>query len=270
MEYKKIRRNSEVKIEVLPNLFIKVYSLFRFFLTVLFGKQKRDIILLKLGLYDFNRAFLSKVVYPLCHIFKTNKFVYMFRYEPEVAYFLKGLTGKIFVDVGANLGYFTLLLYKNFETVVSIEPHPEDFETLKRNIQQLTSNVKFVQKAVSDYDGEADFCIEGYSTRGGFNRQQFLISEHESRFKPLKVCKIEAATLTTLLKDYPSIDLIKVDVEGAEWSVLKGAFPIIDKIKRWIIELHNLERKKELENLLFSCGYHYRWLDYNHIFAWRR
>jgi len=64
-------------------------------------------------------------------------------------------------------------------------------------------------------------------------------------------------------------DLVKVDVEGAEWEVLNGAKNVMSKIRSWLIELHDTTRKNELKDLLKSSGYNVRWVDRNHIFAWR-
>jgi len=50
MGNRKIRRNSEIKMEVLSDLFIKIYGLFRLFLRVFFGKQKKRLYSVKTGI----------------------------------------------------------------------------------------------------------------------------------------------------------------------------------------------------------------------------
>jgi hypothetical protein len=80
--------------------------------------------------------------------------------------------------------------------------------------------------------------------------------------------KVQTRKLSTIIKD-EQVDLIKVDVEGAEWSVLKGAEESLDRIKSWVIELHDVSRKKELEKWFKDRGYLFKWLDDIHIYAYR-
>jgi hypothetical protein len=79
---------------------------------------------------------------------------------------------------------------------------------------------------------------------------------------------IPTLTLTSILKER-SVDLVKIDVEGSEFSVLKGTEPIILNIKRWIVELHNVEKRTALEEWFLSHHYTIHWLDQNHLYAWR-
>ena len=80
---------------------------------------------------------------------------------------------------------------------------------------------------------------------------------------------MKATTLDVLLKNEPCVDLIKVDVEGAEWQVLDGTRKVMPRIKSWIIEIHDINRKQELEDRLSLEGYVTKWLDEKHIYAWR-
>jgi hypothetical protein len=50
---------------------------------------------------------------------------------------------------------------------------------------------------------------------------------------------------------------------------LARALKVMNNIKSWLIELHDLTRRKELENSMKSYGYNVRWIDWNHIYAWR-
>ena len=66
------------------------------------------------------------------------------------------------------------------------------------------------------------------------------------------------------------MDLIKVDVEGAELEVLRGSKGVIDKIDSWIIELHtSVVTRDQLEGTLKDFGYRTSWIDPTHIFAKR-
>ena len=75
------------------------------------------------------------------------------------------------------------------------------------------------------------------------------------------------------LRHEEEVDLIKVDVEGAEWQVLRGAEPIIRKIKSWLVEIHfrnDLEMKEvtqKMEAWLIQRGYKTQWIDDKHIYA---
>jgi tRNA G37 N-methylase Trm5 len=61
----------------------------------------------------------------------------------------------IVVDAGANIGIFTLLAARKAKLVIAVEPDPENFEYLKRNVRlNRAENVVLVNKALSNYVGE--------------------------------------------------------------------------------------------------------------------
>lgn len=173
-------------------------------------------------------------------------------HEKPVSSFLKTAKGRVFVDVGANYGYFSLLLHKNFDKVYAFEPVPSIFEELKKNLGKF-DGVECIRKAVSNAAGQS---VE-LAYHGDYG----------------------SAETTTLASFFPNteIDLVKVDVEGDEWRVLEGADPVLKRIKSWVVELHDPTRREELERWFASRGYHGRWLDFadrgsrtaNHIYAWR-
>ncbi len=173
-------------------------------------------------------------------------------HEKPVSSFLKSIDGHVFVDVGANYGYYSMLLRKDFQKVYAFEPIPSIFKELESNLGKF-DDVECIRKAVSNVDGRS----VKLSYRGS---QGFA----------------ETVTLASFFLD-TEIDLIKVDVEGEEWKVLEGAEPILERIKSWVVELHDPDRKEELENWFVSHGYSVRWLDFgfkgsrtaNHIYAWR-
>lgn len=82
--------------------------------------------------------------------------------------------------------------------------------------------------------------------------------------------KLRAAPLSAILELEEEVDLVKVDVEGAEWLVLEGAEAIMPRIRRWVIELHEPSRKAELEHRMRQHGYNKNsWLDSAHLASQR-
>ena len=173
-------------------------------------------------------------------------------HEKPVSSFLKSARGHVFVDIGANYGYYSLLLRGNFEKIYAFEPIPSIFKELESNFEKF-DNVECIRKAVSNVDG-----------------QQVDFSYHGSHGVA------ETVTLASFFPDM-EIDLIKVDAEGGEWKVLEGTESILERINSWVVELHDPDRKEELENWFVSRGYSVRWLDFrfkgsrtaSHIYAWR-
>jgi len=180
-------------------------------------------------------------------------------HEPEVSRFLSKTHGDLFVDVGANLGRYTIMLSSNYKKIIAIEPEPSNMKHLKRNLLQAgIDNVDLLQIAISDREGHARLYLARHS--GGHTIKKGYYN---------KYIKVKSSTLDNVLKHESKVDLVKVDVEGAEWNVLKGAEKSMHKIRSWMIELHDLNRKIELERIFKSKGYKIKWLDRNHIYCWR-
>jgi FkbM family methyltransferase len=132
----------------------------------------------------------------------------------------KGMT---VVDVGANIGYYTLLAAKlvgDKGRVIAFEPEPQNYALLVRNIK-LNSyrNVVPVKKAVSRKTGTADLFINKQAGAHGF---------FPDRDDNIGVTRVETVSLDQYFKGRENpIDIIKIDVEGAELAVLQGMPNII-------------------------------------------
>jgi FkbM family methyltransferase len=124
----------------------------------------------------------------------------------------------LFVDVGANYGFYTLLAgtqHPDLE-IIALEPVPQTFEALRRSaeaagLQKLTLE----QAAATERDGTALFYISLAADNCGF-------SPHPAA-PPLRQVDVRTCRLDTLLKQRRVVPtLIKIDVEGHELSVLQG------------------------------------------------
>ena len=185
-----------------------------------------------------------------------------FQYEREVTKVLRGLRGKIFLDIGAYRGFYSSLVSNNFRRVVAIEPDHENVRIMRRVFRLASIDPEITESAISSSDGITVL----YAPSDSAGHQ---ISEVEGKHASHGL-RIPTQSIASLVKKYGDIDVAKVDVEGAEWLVLKGAESVTQHLSRWIIELHDLGRRKELENWMLDHGYQFSWLDSTHLYSWRR
>jgi len=194
--------------------------------------------------------------------------------KPEVKKFILAQKGKIFVDVGANTGFYCLRLSRNFEKIYAFEPMPGTAQYILDVLsRENIKNIEVREKAISNYVGGTSFHI---SPRGHKCHSLMPVG--------LKEIRVLCSTLSRELKNEKSIDLVKVDVEGSEFEVLEGADGIIRNIKAWVIEVHDLkeicgmfavvrgtfqDRKDDMEETLQKYGYKTKWLNNKTIYAWR-
>ena len=164
--------------------------------------------------------------------------------------------GSVTVDVGANIGIFSLYALSQGSTFVEcFEPCKESFEVLKENIRLngFDKYVKCHNKAVSSKDGLL-VSIPIYSSPynkvmeslKSYSKKELILknvdANEENQFE-----KIETISLETALKSYSKIDLIKMDCEGAEFDIFPSLTPLfLDKINEIRMELHGTV--EQLEN----------------------
>ena len=199
---------------------------------------------------------------------RTDDFYYLIPgREWDVEVFVRSClkNGSIFVNVGANVGYYTLIASKLVEPlghVYAIEPVPSTAGLLKANVKlNGCNNVVVYEAAAWSFKGKMILNIPksfyGYASlvRGG---EEKLI--------------IKTITLDEILRDVNSIDLIKIDVEGAEHEVLIGAEKSLDKIKYMVIELscNVRDNVREVLRFLIQHGFKVKKLKFTtYILAYR-
>ncbi|RYD98389.1 MAG: FkbM family methyltransferase [Sphingobacteriales bacterium] len=140
--------------------------------------------------------------------------------------------GNTFWDIGAHYGYFSLLAHEltgDRGHIVAVEAAPVTFNILHKNCNQK-ANITILNKAVSDQPGKATFyeLPNLYSEYNSVDVSQF---EQEEWFKKIKAKKVvlDAVTLDALAREHSkhSPDIIKIDVEGAEAAVIRGALQLL-------------------------------------------
>lgn len=156
--------------------------------------------------------------------------------EENVTIFLKSILSEceIFIDAGANVGYYTQLalnyMAKNESLVYSFEPDEILFSYLKEKFA-TNEKVMLSNLALSDQQGKEIFFISDKASSASF--LQIYPTHYE--------IETETTTIDNLLKKHiVSKIIIKIDVEGGEMKVIKGATSILQKLRPLvIIEIHD-------------------------------
>jgi FkbM family methyltransferase len=198
-----------------------------------------------------------------------RRFVIERTYEPELAALcvtqLQSMGDRDAIDVGANVGFFTTLIAKNISIgrkVLAIEPTPNASRRLARNILQNNVNdyvIVFVG-AASASSGRTEISIvegkEEYSSLGSMSHPDIC----RDRFRKASV---EIRTIDALVEQFAlRPGFMKVDVEGFEHMVFRGAQKVLEKHRPIIIsELsdfmlrRNGSSAEEVINIIKSAGY---------------
>ena len=141
--------------------------------------------------------------------------------------------GMVVYDIGANIGEVSLFcahLLGDTSKVYSFEPMNETFEVLKENIalNNYQTRITPFNIALSDQNGESDlFAATEYDAHGSF--EDGLHTLYATSDRSVLLHKIKMETLDEKQKELAPPDFIKLDVEGAELHVLRGAINTLEK-----------------------------------------
>lgn len=157
-------------------------------------------------------------------------------------------TGSVVFDLGANVGFYTLLaseLVGPDGKVIAFEPVPSNLEFLKKHILiNDIHNVTVIESAVSDVNGFSSFDLGPHTSMGKLSSAGTL--------------SVKTSTLDSLIdtNEIPDPDLLKIDIEGAEYKALHGAINLL-KSKHPIIFLatHGKDVHTDCCNFLLQYNY---------------
>jgi len=187
------------------------------------------------------------------------------RYEKNVGAAIKSnlSTGSTFFDIGANVGWFTLFASRivgPLGHVYSFEPSPDAYARLSENVRGL-KNVHTFKYGIGNKDGELEFAFQDASMGASFIEAVAEITKHFSPHTPIRKTRVEIRKIDSLLSQSKPPDLVKIDVEGFELEVLKGAANLLSQRPALIVEIHPRQLKlsdgseTEIFHLLESFGY---------------
>jgi FkbM family methyltransferase len=164
-------------------------------------------------------------------------------------------TGTTAIDVGANVGLFTVPLARAVGSggrVVAIEPDAENVGRLEANLRlNRLENVLVERVAAGERDGEIELQVADDPA------YHSTVEVHDGRGVGRAVC-VPVARLDTIWTRLgrPRVSVIKVDVEGGELAVLRGAETLLRETRpALLLEAHQRERRRALTEWLAERGY---------------
>lgn len=162
--------------------------------------------------------------------------------------------GDTMYDVGANVGYYTLLASHRVGPnghVVAFEPLPSNVQLIQRHLRlNRARNVVVEEAAVSDHDGRARFAPHASNAMG--------------KLSDTGNVDVMMVSLDSIVKSgrFPDPNVLKVDVEGAELAVLRGAVGLLERARPTILlATHGADVHHQCCAFLESSGFFLRPLD---------
>ena len=186
--------------------------------------------------------------------------------------FFNGWSDLTILDIGGNIGLFSLYIQDKAKEVYSVEPTPSHFSILKE-ITKEYKNVHPINIALHSQDGPIDFYISNENSTMNSSVNQYGVKT-----------TVQGKTLKTLIADLglTKVDFVKCDIEGSEMSALTqetiGA--VKDIVSVWSIEVHatdktvhpeiSLNRNRDhIMQILTNNGYNALKHRYDCIYAYK-
>jgi len=169
----------------------------------------------------------------------------------------------VVLDIGSNLGYYAIMEAKIAKKVYAIEPSPLNIKILRKNIcLNKLNNVETYELAVSNKIGTRQLYLSNYSNyhsiKGNYNSSLNSFYAEESSGESIEV---KTNTVDRFLKNKQKVDLIRMDIEGAECEVIDGMKETLKTFPMLMMEIHqpNYDNKNDFEKRikkLFKQGYY--------------
>ncbi len=171
---------------------------------------------------------------------------------PEMLFVLDLLRpGDLFLDVGANLGIYTVLAAGHGSQVVAFEPNGDTRRALHQNVDlnQAGERVTVQPFALADYDGTCPMNVE-------IQGSSHLVESSAPAVGEALTATVEVRRLDSVLESsaQPGLPFLKVDAEGFDAQVLRGAAGFV-RAERPVVLVEIADGGAEIRGWLAGCGY---------------
>lgn len=196
----------------------------------------------------------AKAVLPprAVHAYRVLRHNILFPFEPELSLVPQFLSStKAAIDVGADVGLYTSVMARRVAHTIAIEPNPESAAHLRR---LGFPNCDVIEAAASDSNGECVLYVPRDRARGSIARDNPIMGE------PAREYRVRTLTLDSIPEPGP-VCFIKVDAEGHELAILRGAARILARDRPTIMA--EVECRHGIDVVAFfsfleQCGYRAR------------
>ena len=202
-------------------------------------KHQEDQYIKQIKIGDL--VFWYKRPYELLHTYREI-------FEKEIYKFQTSEEKPVVIDCGSNIG-LSILYYKKLypnATIVAFEPDENNFKLLQKNILSGNySDVHLNQAAIWITNDEISFAAN--------ESEASHISETGNSIK------VKALRLRDLLANYERVEFLKIDIEGAEWQVVRDCSNQLAKVQNFFLEYHGKVdesiRLNELLSIVINNGF---------------
>jgi len=151
----------------------------------------------------------------------------------------------VILDIGSHIGSFTKLCFdKGSKNVISFEANYDNFNLSESNLKDYPTNINNLAVWRSDSDEkQVSFYLDSYESNTGVGT---VMTEYGN--------KVDTISLDTILSNYESVRLLKIDVEGSEFPILLTS-KLLNKVNEIIGEFHEYESLDELPENCKIDGY---------------
>ena len=164
---------------------------------------------------------------------------------------------KVFWDVGANIGFYSLIFLHHTSNgiVLAFEPDQRNLDLLRNTVRRnAIDTLRIVPLAVDKQSGEATFFLDDITgASGSLVPENHFISEQYGQV-PLQT-NVRTTTLDEQLHRSPRPDIIKIDVEGADLAVLQGGRQMLETCLPIVLYEATQRKFPQTRDLLQSIGY---------------
>jgi FkbM family methyltransferase len=190
---------------------------------------------------------------------QSEKDYWLGTYEPELQTAIQDLVqlGMSAYDVGANIGYITLLLARAVGTggqVIAFEALPGNLERLRTNIalNGLESRIQVVPKGVCDSSRQVHFQVHSSGGMGKVEGSAGREIDYQETLSVPGICLDDFV----YIEKHPPPEVVKMDIEGGEVLALPGMVKVLDEARPLLLlELHGPESAQKTWDTLTTRGY---------------
>jgi len=167
----------------------------------------------------------------------------------------------VFIDVGANIGLFSLYASQFTNQVICFEPFPQNFNSLKQNIKlNNLPNVRLENRAIGETEGVINLYYDDQEKNLGMVSTKPLENGIK---KEVKVVSLDSYLMSESISN---IDFIKIDIEGFEYQALLGMRSTLETYHpTLLIEIldqgGSTNQDNKCDNLLKELGYKKYFID---------